>query len=59
MPTNTAKLGQEVRVTDIQMPFWSMVVFMIKWAIASIPALLILGLAATLFWGVVAGTIRR
>lgn len=34
----------EVVVTDIAMPFGSMVVFMVKWAIAAIPALLILGL---------------
>jgi hypothetical protein len=33
---------QEVVVTDISMPFWSMVVFMVKWVIASIPAMLIL-----------------
>ena len=33
---------QDVVVTDIQMPFWSMVGFMVKWAIASIPALIIL-----------------
>lgn len=29
-------------VTDIKMPFWSMVIFMVKWAIAAIPALVIL-----------------
>ncbi|MCK7492064.1 MAG: hypothetical protein MZW92_10740 [Comamonadaceae bacterium] len=29
-------------VTDIRMSFWSMVVFMVKWALASIPALFIL-----------------
>lgn len=33
---------QEVVVTDIDMPFESMVYFMIKWAIASIPAAIIL-----------------
>lgn len=33
---------QNVAVTDIRMPFWSMVVFMVKWAIAAIPALVIL-----------------
>lgn len=33
---------QEVVVTDVKMPFWSMVVFMVKWAIASIPAFVIL-----------------
>lgn len=33
---------QKVVVTDIDMPFGSMVSFMVKWAIASIPAFLIL-----------------
>jgi hypothetical protein len=33
---------QEVVVVDIKMPFTSMVGFMVKWAIASIPALIIL-----------------
>jgi hypothetical protein len=33
-----------VVVTDVSMPFVSMVVFMIKWALASIPAALTLGL---------------
>ena len=31
-----------VSIVDIKMPFWSMVSFMVKWAIASIPALIIL-----------------
>jgi hypothetical protein len=34
----------QVVVTDIRMPFWSMVAFMVKWVIASIPAFLILGM---------------
>jgi len=38
-----------VTVTNIQMPFSSMVIFMIKWAIASIPAALILFLIASVF----------
>ena len=33
----------QVVVTDIQMPFTSMVIFMVKWALATIPAFLILG----------------
>ena len=33
----------QVIVTNIQMPFISMVVFMVKWALATIPAFLILG----------------
>jgi hypothetical protein len=44
-----------VVVNDIRMPFWSMVVFMIKWAVAAIPAFIILavlgGVAAALFSG--------
>lgn len=31
-----------VSIVDIRMPFWSMVVFMVKAAIASIPAFIIL-----------------
>ena len=39
-----------VTVVDIRMPFLSMVVFMVKWAIASIPAIIILAvLASALF----------
>ena len=38
----------QVVVTDVQMPFFSMVVFMVKWALAAIPAFLILG-------GIIAG----
>ncbi|QRG81534.1 hypothetical protein [Vibrio diabolicus] len=33
---------QEVTVVDVKMPFISMVVFMVKFAIASIPAFIIL-----------------
>ena len=39
----------EIVVTDIQMPFISMVVFMVKWAIAAIPALFILAIMFSLF----------
>ena len=35
-------MSEKVTVTDIKMPFWSMVIFMVKWAIASIPALILL-----------------
>lgn len=38
------KENQQVTITDVKMPFLSMVVFMVKWAIASIPALIILSL---------------
>jgi hypothetical protein len=42
---------QQVVVTDIHMPFGSMVAFMVKWSIASIPALIIL----FILWTIVAG----
>ncbi|MCG2635023.1 MAG: hypothetical protein J4A00_08975 [Gammaproteobacteria bacterium] len=51
--------SNEIIVTDIQMPFFSMVVFMVKWVIASIPAFIILfiifSVVAAIFGGVVAG----
>jgi hypothetical protein len=34
--------SQKVTITDIHMPFGSMVGFMVKWALASIPAFMIL-----------------
>ena len=34
--------SQNVTITDIKMPFGSMVEFMVKWAVASIPAFIIL-----------------
>ncbi|MEJ2644408.1 MAG: hypothetical protein P8180_05660 [Gammaproteobacteria bacterium] len=37
-----AEHESRVVVTDVHMPFLSMVVFMVKWAIASIPAVIIL-----------------
>ena len=41
--TPVARAGAvEVRVVDVEMSFGSMVVFMVKWAIASIPAFIIL-----------------
>ena len=33
---------QQVLVKDVSMSFWSMVIFMVKWALASIPAVAIL-----------------
>jgi hypothetical protein len=43
---------QNVVVTDIQMPFMSMVVFMVKWVIAAIPAMIILAMLGALFTGI-------
>jgi hypothetical protein len=44
-----------VTVTDVDMPFLSMVRFMVKWAIAAIPALLILTILTAVFWSVLLG----
>jgi len=46
--------GDKVVVTDIDMKFGSMVLFMVKWAVASIPAviiLVVLGFAAFVMLG--------
>ena len=47
---------REVVVTDIKIPFWSMVVLMVKWAIAAIPAVIILILLVSLM-GMVLGLV--
>jgi hypothetical protein len=46
---------RHVVVTDIQMPFMSMVLFMVKWVIASIPAFFILAIISSVFIGVIGG----
>ena len=44
-----------VVVTDIQMPFSSMVMFMVKWVIAAVPAMIILAILVTVLGAVFAG----
>jgi hypothetical protein len=41
---------QHIVLTDIEIPFGSMVFFMVKWAVASIPAAIILGMLGTGVW---------
>ena len=43
---------KSVVVTDIKMPFGSMVVFMVKWAIATIPAIILLTVIGSLTFGI-------
>ncbi|MCD6733776.1 MAG: hypothetical protein LT103_09305 [Burkholderiaceae bacterium] len=44
------QIPDRVSIVDIRMPFWSMVVFLVKLSIASIPAFLILSaLGAAVF----------
>lgn len=55
--------SNHVSIVDIKMPFWSMVVFMVKAAIAAIPAMFILAIIFTIlsviFGGVVGGGMGR
>jgi hypothetical protein len=44
-----------VVITDVRMPFISMVVFMVKAAVAAIPALIILAFLGAMFVGVLGG----
>jgi hypothetical protein len=46
-----SKETNEVVVTDIKMSFPSMVIFMVKWAIATIPAIIILTAVGSITWG--------
>jgi len=50
--------SQRVIVQDVHMPFFSMVVFMVKWAIAAIPAFLILIILGVLTSGIFGGLLR-
>jgi hypothetical protein len=57
-PANAGNDGihaQPVVITDIHMSFGSMVEFMVKWAFASIPAVIIIGLVVVLFMTIVSG----
>ena len=53
------KVGQEninaVVITDIQMSFSSMISFMVKWALASIPAMIILTVIFLIVTGIFGG----
>jgi hypothetical protein len=48
---------QEVVIKDFNMPFWSMVGFMIKWALASIPAIIILTIIVSFAISIITGTL--
>lgn len=47
MPQNS-----EVTVVDVRMPFWSLVVLLVKLSVAAIPAMFILSFMGALFWGI-------
>lgn len=46
--TSAAPERTEVTVVDVHMPFGSMVVFILKWTLAAIPAMIILGILAVI-----------
>ncbi len=48
-----AKVESEVVVTDIKMPFGSMVLFMVKLAIATIPAMIIISAVGSITFGLI------
>lgn len=59
---NEATAGRtDVTVVDVRMPFGSMVVFILKWTLASIPALIILAIigfaVAATFGGIFASMV--
>lgn len=43
--------AKKVIVVDLQMPFFSIVVLMVKWALASIPAIIILAIIFSITTG--------
>jgi len=45
-----------VKITDINMPFMSMVTFMVKWAFATIPAIIIITILVMIVSIVLGGT---
>lgn len=50
--------SNQVVVTDIKIPFWSLVVLLVKWALAAIPAvfiLIVLGAVASMLLNVLTG----
>lgn len=60
---NTTQESQQhsinlVRVVDVKMPFGSMVTFMVKWAIAAIPAILNLMIVGFFGSALLAGFVR-
>jgi hypothetical protein len=57
MEQRMAKDKEGVIVTDIKIPFWSMVVLMVKWSIAAIPAGIILFLIGLLVFTFFAGSL--
>jgi len=54
--TTGERMNNNVTIIDIKMPFMSMVIFMVKAAIASIPAFIILSLIGSIIFAVLGMT---
>lgn len=54
---NNTDNANKVIVVDLQMPFFSIVVLMVKWALASIPAIIILAIIFSLVTGLMGGVL--
>ena len=52
-------MSDKVIVTDVDMKFWSMVVFQVKWVIAAIPAIVILILIGSFFSGFILAMLKE
>jgi hypothetical protein len=53
-----SQVSNQVTIVDFDMPFLSMVNFMIKWAVASIPAMIIIFMLFSMFGGCVAALVN-
>ncbi len=51
-------MSETVVVVDVKIPFWSMVILLVKWAIAAIPAMIILLVLAAAFSTVLGGVLH-
>ncbi len=49
-PTCVSDTKNHVIITDVHIPFGSMVILMVKWAIASLPAMMMLAIIGCLVW---------
>ncbi len=48
-------MSEEVIVTDVRIPFGSMVVLILKWTFASIPAMIVLMIVGMMVMGIAGG----
>ena len=42
-----------VAIADIQIPFWRMVMILVKWSFAAIPAMIIVGIIYSIIFGLI------